>query len=117
MNLDLSDDEAALLTKELDAIVRNDRYFLSPRIQMLRAILAKLRPEPASPSAAPPQRIYEPPTKGRYRRQDATAETSRKSWQRRGGSCRAMPGWAWTSHMAARASSCARRAPRRAGCI
>ena len=68
MNLHLTDDEIALLTKELDAIVRNDRYFLSPRIQTLRAILAKLRPEPARPAAAPPQRIYEPPTKGRYRR-------------------------------------------------
>ena len=67
-NLDLTDEEAAALTKELDAIVRNDRYFLSPRIQTLRAILAKLRPEPARPAAAPPQRIYEPPTKGRYRR-------------------------------------------------
>ena len=68
MNLNLTDDEIALLTKELDAIVRNDRYFLSPRIQTLRAILPKLRPGPARPAPAPPQRIYAPPTKGRYRR-------------------------------------------------
>ena len=68
MNLDLSDEEAALLTKELQSIVFEDRYPLSPRIQTLRAILAKLRPEPARPAASPPQRIYEPPTEGRYRR-------------------------------------------------
>jgi hypothetical protein len=67
-NLDLTDDEAGALTSALDAIVRNDRYPLSPRIQMLRAILAKLRPEPARPAAAPPPTIYEPPTKGRYSR-------------------------------------------------
>ena len=36
-------DEAAVLTKRLDAIVRNDRFPLSPRIQTLCAILMKLR--------------------------------------------------------------------------
>jgi hypothetical protein len=46
MNLDLSDEEAKALADELDAIVRNDRYPLSPRIQLLKAILGKLRPEP-----------------------------------------------------------------------
>ena len=34
------------LLRELDAIINGDRYFLSPRIQTLRAIRAKLRPEP-----------------------------------------------------------------------
>jgi hypothetical protein len=47
MNLDLSDDEAAALIKELADITGNDRYPFSARIQTLRAILAKLRPEPA----------------------------------------------------------------------
>jgi hypothetical protein len=42
--LDLTDDEA--LTQELHEIVENDRYPFSPRIRTLRAILAKLRPEP-----------------------------------------------------------------------
>jgi hypothetical protein len=42
-HLDL-DDEA--LTQELHEIVENDRYPFSPRIRTLRAILAKLRPEP-----------------------------------------------------------------------
>jgi hypothetical protein len=42
----LTDDEAAALTQELHEIVENDRYPFSPRIRTLRAILAKLRPEP-----------------------------------------------------------------------
>jgi hypothetical protein len=46
MNLELSDDEKAALIRELDRIVQDDRYPLSPRVVMLRAILAKLRPEP-----------------------------------------------------------------------
>jgi hypothetical protein len=47
MHLDLTDEETAALTKELADITGNDRYPFSPRIQTLRAILAKLRPEPA----------------------------------------------------------------------
>jgi hypothetical protein len=47
MHLDLSDEETAALTQELHNIVENDRYPFSPRIRTLRAILAKLRPEPA----------------------------------------------------------------------
>jgi hypothetical protein len=42
-HLDLSD---AVLTKELADITGNDRYPFSSRIQTLRAILGKLRPEP-----------------------------------------------------------------------
>jgi hypothetical protein len=49
-------------------IVQNDRYPLSPRIVVLREIIAKLRPEPARPAPLPPRRHYEPPSKGRYRR-------------------------------------------------
>jgi hypothetical protein len=44
VNLDLTDDETAALLKELDDIVQSARFFLSPRIRTLRAILAKLRP-------------------------------------------------------------------------
>jgi hypothetical protein len=66
-NLDLSDDEAAALTKELHDIVENDRYPFSPRIRTLRAILAKLRPEPVR-RPFPPLKVYAPPSKGRYRR-------------------------------------------------
>ena len=46
MNADLSGKETAALTKELDDITRNDRYPLSERIRTLKAILAKLRPQP-----------------------------------------------------------------------
>ena len=62
--LDLTDDEAAALTQELHEIVENDRYPFSPRIRTLRAILAKLRPEPVRE----PPKVYAPPTRGRYRR-------------------------------------------------
>jgi len=57
MQLDLSDDEATALVKELDAIIRNDHYPLSPRIQTLQAILAKLRPEPVR-EPLPPPKVY-----------------------------------------------------------
>jgi hypothetical protein len=46
MHLDLADDETAALTQELNETVENDPYPFSPRIRTLRAILAKLRPEP-----------------------------------------------------------------------
>jgi hypothetical protein len=58
MNLQLSDEEITTLLRELDAIINGDRYFLSPRIQTLKAIRAKLRPEPAP-------KHYEPPSKRR----------------------------------------------------
>jgi hypothetical protein len=40
VHLNLPDEEAAALTKELDDITRNDRYPFSPRIRILKAILA-----------------------------------------------------------------------------
>ena len=46
MNLDLTEDETAALLRELDGIIDGDRYFLSPRIKILKAIRAKIRPEP-----------------------------------------------------------------------
>jgi hypothetical protein len=66
-HLDLSDDEAAALAHELHDIVENDRYPFSPRIRMLRAILAKLRPESVR-KPLPPLKVYAPPSNGRYRR-------------------------------------------------
>jgi hypothetical protein len=56
-HLDLSDEEAAALIKEL---ADNDRYPFSQRIQTLRTILAKLRPEPAR-EPLPPPKVYAPP--------------------------------------------------------
>ena len=55
-HLDLTDDEAAALTRELHEIVENDRYPFSPRIRTLGAVLNKLSPEPArEPLPAPPK--------------------------------------------------------------
>jgi hypothetical protein len=53
-HLDLSD---VALIKELADVTGNDRYPFSPRIQTLRAILAKLKPEPAR-EPSPPPKIY-----------------------------------------------------------
>ena len=61
MHLELSDEEAAALLKELDGLIDGDRYFLSSRIKTLRAIRAKIRPEPVRDSLPPPPKRYEPP--------------------------------------------------------
>jgi hypothetical protein len=62
-----TDTEADALTRELARIVDGNRYPLSPRIRTLRAILAKLRPEPTR-EPLPPLKTYAPPSRGRYRR-------------------------------------------------
>jgi hypothetical protein len=67
MHIDLSDDEAALLLRELDSIIDGDRYFLSQRVQTLKAIRAKIRPEPVR-EPLPPPKLYEPPRFNRGRR-------------------------------------------------
>jgi hypothetical protein len=59
-HLDLSDEEAAALIKELADITGDDRYPFSARIQILRAILAKLRPE-AVREPLPAPKVYAPP--------------------------------------------------------
>jgi hypothetical protein len=64
MLLDLTDQETAALLRELDGIIDADRYFLAPRIQILRVIRAKMRPEPAR-EPPPPLRHYQPPRAGR----------------------------------------------------
>jgi len=46
MQLDLTDDETTALTRLLTNTIDADRYPLSPRIQILKAILGKIRPEP-----------------------------------------------------------------------
>jgi hypothetical protein len=67
MNIDLTDEETAALLRELDGIIANDRYFLSPRVQTLKAIRNKIRPEPPL-KALPPLKHCEPPRVGRRRR-------------------------------------------------
>jgi hypothetical protein len=55
MILDLNDDETTALARLLTNRIDADRYPLSPRIQTLKGILAKLRPEPARESLPPPK--------------------------------------------------------------
>jgi hypothetical protein len=43
MILDLTDEEATALTRLLSTTIDDDRYPLSPRIQTLKGILAKMR--------------------------------------------------------------------------
>jgi hypothetical protein len=46
MNLDLTDDETAALLREIDGLIDGDRYFMSRRVQSLKAIRANIRSEP-----------------------------------------------------------------------
>jgi hypothetical protein len=69
MQLDLNDEETAALTRLLSNTIDADRYPLSPRIQTLKAILSKIRPEPVR-EPLPPPKVYAPPratTGGRRR--------------------------------------------------
>jgi hypothetical protein len=61
MTLDLTNHEAALLLKELNGLIDGDRYFLSDRIKTLKAIRAKIKPEPARELLPPPPKQYAPP--------------------------------------------------------
>jgi hypothetical protein len=67
MHLDLSDEETSLLATLLARMIDADRYPLSPRVRMLKAILGKLRAEPPREPSPPPPQQYEPPSRGRYR--------------------------------------------------
>jgi hypothetical protein len=52
MTLDLTEEETAALAQLLSNTIDADHYPLSPRIQLLKGILAKIRPE-ATPRTAP----------------------------------------------------------------
>ena len=67
MMLDLTDEETDALARLLSRTIDDDRYPLSPRIQNLKTVLAKIRPEPAR-EPMPPRKVYAPPrAKGRRR--------------------------------------------------
>jgi hypothetical protein len=72
--------DTALLLRELDTLVANDRYFLSPRIQTLKAILAKIRPEPARETLPRPKapETQTPPGSARPSNRAATLTASPK---------------------------------------
>ena len=48
MNLELTDEQADALERELRRIIDDDRYPLSPRIQMLREIRNMIHPNPSA---------------------------------------------------------------------
>ena len=67
MHLDLTDEEIDALVGLLSRTIDDDRYPLSPRIQLLKSILAKIRPEPVR-EPLPPLKHCEPPRVGAARR-------------------------------------------------
>jgi hypothetical protein len=69
-HLDMSDDEAAALMKELHDTVHNDPHPPSPRFRTLKDILARLRLEPVR-EPLPPPKFYAPPRATAVRRQRA----------------------------------------------
>jgi hypothetical protein len=70
MIFDLNDEETAALSRLLSQTIDSDRYPLSPRIQTLKAILGKIRPEPVR-EPLPPPKHYEPPRATAARRRRA----------------------------------------------
>ena len=76
MTLDLTDEETDALASLLRRTIDDDPYPLSPRIQNLKAILAKVRPEPA-PEPLPPLRQFDPPRATSARRRRAGRFRSR----------------------------------------
>ena len=70
MTLDLTDDEAAALAKHLRQAIDDARYPLAPRLDPLKAILAKVEPPAPKPEPLPPIRSGMTPTprRGRWRR-------------------------------------------------
>ena len=61
MDLELSDEQAADLLKELNDIIDGDRYFMSQRIRTLKAIRAKIRPEAVREPLPTPPKQHAPP--------------------------------------------------------
>ena len=60
-NLDLSDEEEAVLAVELVQLISRATYPFSDRVRTLGAILNKLRPEPPRDPSPTPLKRYEPP--------------------------------------------------------
>jgi hypothetical protein len=49
------------LLRKLDGLIGGDHYFMSQRIKTLKAIRAKIRPEPVREPLPPPPKQYAPP--------------------------------------------------------
>jgi hypothetical protein len=61
MTFDLTDEETKALLMELDHVIDGDRYQFSARVRTLKAIRAKMRPEPVREPLPPPPKQYAPP--------------------------------------------------------
>ena len=68
MTLDLTDDEARALTKHLRQSIDYDPYPLAPRLDPLKAILAKLEPTKPRYEPLPPLKPGMGASVGRRRR-------------------------------------------------
>jgi hypothetical protein len=70
MTIDLTEEETDALARLLRRTIDNDRYPLSPRIQTLKAVLEKIRPEPVR-EPLPPPKVYAPARAAQARRRRA----------------------------------------------
>jgi hypothetical protein len=70
MMLDLSEEETDALAKLLSRTIDDDRHPLSPRIQILNAVLAKIPPEPVR-EPLPSPIVYAPPRAAAIKRRRA----------------------------------------------
>ena len=68
MNLDLTDEEPAALARRLREALDYARYPFAPRLDPLKAILAKLDPPKPQPEQLPPRKAGVAPSVGRGRR-------------------------------------------------
>jgi hypothetical protein len=68
MQPDLSDEDISDLAKLIKRAIDASRYPFSSEVSRWKELLGKLRPEPVR-EPLPPPRVYEPPSRGRYRRQ------------------------------------------------
>jgi hypothetical protein len=67
MILELSDDEAAALTRHLRQALDYDPYPLAPRIDPLKSVLAKLKPPTPRSEPPPPLKPGMGPSRGQGR--------------------------------------------------
>jgi hypothetical protein len=63
MQLDLTDEETEALARLIRSAIDGDRFPLSPRVQLWKGILAKIRSETVR-EPLPPPKHYEPPRAG-----------------------------------------------------
>jgi hypothetical protein len=70
MIVDLTREETGALARLLSQTINSHRYPLSPRIQTLKAILAKITLEPVR-EPLPPPKVYAPPRAAAARRRRA----------------------------------------------